>query len=285
MDAPIDQISGDAAWASGRQRARGEVRVAFERAGGRTEAARVYETGGLRARFPRSGVECEAVIVNTGGGMAGGDRARVTLSLGPGATAIVTTQSAEKIYRADHAEVETQTHITIASGAVLTWAPQETLLFEGSQLRRRLEADVAHDGSLLIVEALVFGRLAHGETRIDAALRDDWRLRRAGKLVFAEALRIENAGATLDREAVGAGARAVATLVFIDPGAASRLDDARAALDAAAAPGDEPLETGASAIDGVLIARAISRSPQRLRAALVGAMRALRGREPPRVWL
>ncbi len=66
-----------------RQRALGEVRAVFARAGERSEAARVFETGGLRLRFPRAGAECEAVIVNTGGGMAGGDRASVDLTVGP----------------------------------------------------------------------------------------------------------------------------------------------------------------------------------------------------------
>ena len=91
---------------------------------------------------------------------------------------------------------------------------------------------MARDGALTILEAAVFGRLAHGETRIDAAFHDDWRLRREGRLVFAEAVRLDAAGATLDRPAVGAGARALATLVHIAPEAPSRLEPLRAAAEA-----------------------------------------------------
>ena len=82
-------------------RVRAELRVGFARAGARTEAARAYETGGWRLRFPRSVGGCEAVVVNTGGGMAGGDQVAITISVEPGAAALVTSQSQEKIYRAD----------------------------------------------------------------------------------------------------------------------------------------------------------------------------------------
>jgi urease accessory protein len=284
MDSILDLFAQDIPAAAGRQRARGDVRAAFARAGGRTEASRVFETGGLRMRFPNAGAECEAVIVNTGGGMAGGDKARIHLALEPGACVLATTQSAEKIYRADGANIEVEIRLEVAPGARLVWAPQETLLFEGARYVRKLEADVAAEGSLLIVEATVFGRLAHGENRVEASFRDDWRIRLGGKLLFAEAVRIEDAGAKLDRIAMGRGARALATLLFVDAEAPSRLDEVRAALDAEAEAGGEWLEAGASLVDGALVARALSPAPHRLRAALMAAMRALRGREAPRVW-
>jgi urease accessory protein len=284
MDFAIDRLAEDSAAGEGRQRARSEIRASFARVGARTEAARVFETGGLRLRFPRAGAECEAVLVNTGGGMAGGDRARIGFALAPGARVIATTQAAEKIYRADGVGVEVAVRLAIEPGASLVWAPQETLLFDRARLSRRLDVDVAADASLLIVEASVFGRLAHGENRIDAAFQDDWRIRREGRLIFAEAVRLANAGAALDRAAVGRGARAIATLLYVDPGAPARLEELRAALDAVVAAPGEPLEAGAGVVDGALVARALSPSPVRLRAALVMAMRALRGREAPRVW-
>ncbi len=172
--------------------------------------------------------------------------------------------------------------LDLAAGARLTFAPQETLLFDGARLERRLEADIDETATLTIFEAVAFGRLAHGETRIDATLADRWRLRRGGKLVFAEALRIEHAGATLDRPAVGAGARAMATLVRIGPGAAESLEPLRESLAALEARG--AFEAGASFFDGVLVARLLSPSPQRLREGLVAAWEALERRPPPRVW-
>ena len=99
-----------------RQRARGEARARFERAGARSEAARVFETGGLRLRFPRAETECEAVLVNTGGGMAGGDRAAIEMTVGPGARALVTTQAAEKIYRCEDESVRVETRLAVETG-------------------------------------------------------------------------------------------------------------------------------------------------------------------------
>lgn len=273
------------AGAAFRQRARGEVRAVFAQAGQRSEAARVFETGGLRLRFPRAGAECEAVIVNTGGGMAGGDQARIDLTVGSGARAVVTTQSAEKIYRCDDDPVRVETRLRVESGGALAWTPQETLLFENAALERSLEAEVAPDASLLLIEAVVFGRLAHGETQIAARFRDRWRVRRGGRLVFAEETRLENAGAALDRPAVGRGARAIAAILCVAPNAEAQLPALRAALDEAGAQEGEQLDAGASAFDGLLVARLACASPSRLRAALIGAMFALRGRQAPRVWL
>ena len=265
-------------------RVRAELRLALARAGARTEAAEVFETGGWRLRFPRSRGPCEAVVVNTGGGMAGGDRVEIAVSARAGASGLVTSQSQEKIYRADGSDCALSVRLDVAEGARLTWAPQETLLFDGARLDRRLEADVHETATLTLFEAVVFGRLAHGEISIDAAFADRWRLRRGGRLVFAENLRIEDAGRTLDRIAVGAGARAVATLVRFAPDAAASLEPLRAAFDAAEQGAGARFEAGASVVDGALVARLASPSPQRLREGLVAAFRTLEGRDAPRVW-
>ena len=116
----------DMAARSARQRARGEIRVAFARAGERSEAARAFETGGLRLRFPHAGAECEAVIVNTGGGMAGGDLARMTLDVGPGARALATTQSAEKVYKADGETSRMEISLSVAAGGSLVWESSDS---------------------------------------------------------------------------------------------------------------------------------------------------------------
>ena len=132
--------------------------------------------------------------------------------------------------------------------------------------------------TLTIFEAVAFGRLAHGETRVDAALADRWRLRRGGKLVFAEALRIENAGATLDRVAVGAGARALATLVRIGPDAAAKLDPLRERLAALEA-GRAASRPGRASSTACWSRGCASPSPQRLRARACRRLAALwRGR-------
>lgn len=262
-----------------RQRARAEARGSFARLGARTEPERLFETGGLRWRFPRSLNPCEAAIVNTGGGVAGGDSYAVSLSLGEGAKVEATTPSAERIYRTDGPAAAIMTRLALAPDARLFWLPQETLMFDGARLERRLEVEAAREAQFIIAETLVFGRLAMGESRIDANVRDSWRVRRGGRLVFADETRIEHAGAVLGRKATGAGARALSTIIASAPDIEARLSDLRAAIDAARS----TVEGGASAFDGLIVVRLLAASPNRLRAALIASIVALGGRKP-RLW-
>jgi urease accessory protein len=217
--------------------------------------------------------------------MAGGDRAKTTIDLQAGADVLFTTQSAEKIYRSDGETAQADLRVAVGSGARLEWLPQETILFGGAKLSRRLEIDLAAGASLLLVEAVTFGRIAMGEDKPDAALRDRWRIRREGRLAFAEELRLEHAGAALDRPAVGQGGRAIASLLIVAPDAQARLDVLRAAIEAAIQANGDALEGGATALDsGFVLARLISPSPARLRVAVGDVMMALRGRAAPRVW-
>jgi urease accessory protein len=262
-----------------RQRADAGARASFARVDERTEPQRIFETGGLRWRFPRSLNPCEAAIVNTGGGVAGGDSYRLCLELSEDAEVEATTPSAEKVYRSDGAPALIATRLVLAPRARLFWLPQETLMFEGAVLERRLEVNMADEAALVISESLVFGRLAMGESCIDARLKDSWRFRRNGKLVFADETRLTHVGAALDRAACGAGARALATIVAAAPNIEARLPDLRAAHEAAG----DGVEAGASAFDGLIVARLLSASPSRLRAALIASIVALGGRKP-RLW-
>jgi urease accessory protein len=262
-----------------RQRARAEARAVFVRVGQRTEAERLFETGGLRWRFPRSSRPCEAAIVNTGGGVAGGDSYRISLDLGEGAEVEATTPSAERIYRSDGPAAAVATRLSLAPRARLCWLPQETLLFEGARLERRLEVEMSAEASLVIAETLVFGRLAMGEGQIEASLKDSWRVWRDRRLVFAEETRLKHAGAALERRALGAGARSLAIVVAAAPDIEAGLPNLRATLEAEGG----GVEAGASAFDGVIVARLVSPSPPRLRAALIAAIVAL-GVRKPRLW-
>lgn len=261
-------------------RARGELRASFARAGDRTEVASAFETGGYRLRLPRTHhAHCDAVMVNTGGGMAGGDQARFSFSAAARSAVTVTTTAAEKIYRAEEAATEIEVGLDAGAGAILEWLPQETILFDGARLYRRLAADVAPDGCLLMSEMVVFGRLAMGEVMRRGGLRDRWRVRRGGALIFAEDLRIEGEVASLlDRPALGAGARAIATVLLVAPDAENQLGLVRNAVAATSC------LAGASAWNDVLVVRAASASPELLRAAIVAVLTAVRGHPLPRLW-
>ncbi len=263
----------------GHARACGQLRAEFHAIGGRSEAARVYETGGLRLRFPHTPRGCEAVMVNTGGGVAGGDRARLDFSIGASAEVTLTTQSAEKIYRAQSNEAEINISLRAEARAHVEWLPQETILFDGAKLSRRLDIDLDASASLLLVEAVVFGRMAMDELQIEGSFRDRWRVRRDRQLIFAEDVKIDgDMTGLLDRPASGRGARATATLLHVAPDAEEMVNPIRTALAHA------PCEWGASAWNGMTVARLLSPSPEILRGVIVLMLRALRGREAPRVW-
>lgn len=264
-------------------RAAGGVRLRFGRVGAQTHRLDVAESGGYRARFPTTfDATSEAVLINTGGGMAGGDAMRVAVTLESGADAIVTSQAAEKIYRSQGSDTRIETTLSVAAGASLAWLPQESILFSGARLARSLTIDLAADARLVASESVFFGRSAMGETMLRGALRDRWRIRREGRLVFAEDLRLEGAIAeTLARQAVGAGACAAATIVVAGPDLPDRLEQVRACRDEASSCA---VEIGAGIVADLLVIRLLSPDAQALRRVLVTLLGHLTGRALPRTW-
>jgi urease accessory protein len=261
-------------------RTEGSLRLVARAAGGHTRAIEVGESGPLRVRFPRlgAGKRLEAITLNTAGGIAGGDRLAVSVEAAAGAEIVVTSQAAEKVYRAAGAPSRVALTLKAGSRACVDWLPQETILFDQARLARRLDVDLVADARLTVCEAIVFGRAAMGERMQAGSVRDHWRIRRGGKLVFADALRIEgDVEKILARPAVANGAAAIATIVRVASDAAAGLDALRAALD----PG---IEAGASAFDGILVARLIARDGFTLRRAIIAALCAI-GSPPPRAYL
>jgi urease accessory protein len=259
----------------------GTLKASFRRQGAHTALDRVYEAGSLRLRQPR-GTDCEATLVNTGGGIVGGDRLTVALSVGAGASMTVSSVAAEKIYYSAGATAYLETRLNLAAEARLDWLPQETILFDGARVDRRFTIDLAPSAHLLAAETLIFGRLARGETSIHGWFRDGWRIRRDGRLLFADESRLDGAiGTILDRPAVAGGARAVALILVVAPDAERWLAPARAALEPFRSLG---VEGGASVRDGLLVGRLLSRSPEDLRAALIAVLSVLRSQTLPRSW-
>lgn len=259
-------------------RARGEIRARFERAGAATRIARLYETGGLRLRFPKADAQCEAVLINTAGGIVGGDSATLRFAAGPGVDVLVTTQSAEKIYRSDGARALLHTHLTLEAGACMDYLPQEAILFDRADFARKTEVDMAADATLTLCESIVFGRLAMGENCAEGLFRESWRIRRAGRLVFADETQLLAPTVVLDRPALGAGARALALLVRAAPESEACRDRLRTEFE------NSDCAVGVSAFNGLCVLRAAAVAPALLRTTLARALEILRGRDAPRVW-
>ncbi len=258
----------------------GRVQARFALGHRGSRIADLFESGGFRVKFPHKTDEtCEAILVNTGGGMTGGDALDVHISVDAGASALMASQSAEKIYRSSGSTAQICTNIELSEKSRFCWVPQETILFSGARVARELCVELPDSATFLAAESVVFGRSASGESLGDGYFSDRWRIRRGGRLVFAENTRLEGElSALLARTAIANGARATATMVLICPEAEERLEPAREAL------ADDAATCALSAWNGMLVARLLSRDAQSLRAALGRLISHLRGAPMPRVW-
>lgn len=222
------------------------------------------------------------VILNTAGGLTGGDALSTDLSVHEHARATVTTVACERIYRSIAGDACIEQQLKVGHGARLDWIPQETILFDGGRLSRRSDVQLEQDAEITIVEAILFGRAAMGETVKRASLRDFLIIRRQGRVLFADAIRMvdpfdQMAGcpATLD------GNLAAGTLVHIGQSLGSKRDALRAAFS-----GANQVMAGATILGDVLVARIVAPSGSALRSVLVPAMECIRdGRRLPTNWL
>jgi urease accessory protein len=243
--------------------------------------AHVYEAGSLRVRFPNvaAGGALEAVIVNTAGGMTGGDRFELGVAVGEGARLTVTTAAAEKIYRSLGPDTAVSVKLEVGAGGMLAWLPQETILFDQMRLRRTIEVDLARNAQLIVAEAIVFGRSAMGETVARGHLFDRWRIRVDGALVFAEALRLDGAIVeNLAQRATAAGGAAIASVLKIPAGDAN-LAAIRASESSFAG------EVGVSTFNGLALARLVAADGAALRRDLIGVLTGFGAAPLPRLWL
>ncbi len=261
-------------------RAIGRIAFAVQAKAGVTRRTRVREEGSLRVRFPGpASAELEAVIVNTAGGVAGGDRFALDVTVEPGARLVVTTAAAEKVYRTLEPDATIDVKLAVGATSSLAWLPRETILFNRARLRRTINIDLAEDARLLLAEAIVFGRSGMGEAVDDAGVFDRWHLHRGGRLIHAEAMRLDGAvAAKLAQPAVANGGVAVATVLIVP-------------ADEAVAAGIRALddhflgEVGVSAWNGFAVVRLCAADGAALRHDLVAVLSAVHDRSLPRLWL
>lgn len=266
-------------------RARGAVDLHVAPRAGATVLKDLRQSGSLKVLFPRnSGDELTAVLLNTAGGITGGDRFDVSAVCGADGHLVVTTQAAERAYRAQPTETgQLRTKLSVQTGGRLDWLPQETILYDYSDLNRRLQIDLARDACALIVEPLVFGRIAMGEVLSQARFCDAIDVRRDGKVLFADRTRLDGpVHQLLQKQATGAGCGAMAGVIYTAPDAERFLDPARALLSQTDAPG-----AGAVSLvrDGLLFARLLAPDSFLLRKSLLPLIRMLSPQPLPRTWM
>ena len=191
-----------------------------------------------------------------------------TIDVGPQTSTVVTTQACEKLYRSSGGVADVRVNLKIGDQASLAWLPQKTILFDQSALHRSIDIDCAPSAKLLLVEPMVFGRQAMGESVHEALLRDRWRIRRNGRLLHAEDASFTGSiSEKLQRTAVMGGNIAMATLLAVHEDVADWVEPLREGLGA---------ESGVSAITSSagnrLVMRMTAPSSFELRKILVPAI-------------
>ncbi len=259
------------------QRARGEGRVTTQFVDGRTRLQALYQDGCAKIRLPNTHDESlQAVLINTAGGLTGGDRIDWQAEAAPGTRMVLTTQACERVYRSTGADARVATRLTVGEGARLDWLPQETILFEHSRHDRSLDVDLAAGAQFCAVEAILLGREAMGEAARSALLRDNWRIRRDGRLIHAEATRLSADPLERDSLSLLDGALGFATVLYVGDDAGRRLEPVRALLTG---------RSGASVIGERLIVRAMAESGLALRRIIAPIIATLSGAGTlPRLW-
>ncbi|WP_394179521.1 urease accessory protein UreD [Yoonia maritima] len=258
-------------------RAKGVLHLAAKRRGPDTVISDLRQEGSLKALFPRvRGDALDAVFLNTAGGLTGGDHMRFDVSAEHDAHIVLSSQAAERAYRAHPGQIaRSEVTLDVASGGRIDWLPQETILYENAALDRRMNVQLASDATALIVEPIIFGRVAMGEVVRTVHFADQWRVWRNGRLVFADAVRlIGDAQAQMARVAIAGGAGAMATVLL-----------AGAQVEALARSLTLPETSGASLIaDDLLLVRLLAEDGFALRRQLIPVVEALSTAPIPRVW-
>ncbi len=266
-----------------RVRVRGGVDIALSERDGRTYLGRSRERDGYKVRVPSRHGALEVAIINTGGGIAGGDEIGVVVNAAARTAAVITAPAAERVYgAATENAAKYSISISLADGASLAWLPQETILFDGARFERTINIHMAENARLVLAEAAVFGRTAHGEQYDTGSLRDRWNIRRDGKLVYAEALRLSGDISALSvRMPTLQNMRASATVLLVGrdcDAAMTRLNRVFGEIRS------HDFLAAASTWNGILMVRILARSGGALRNGLEVLLPNICGMQLPRVW-
>jgi urease accessory protein len=259
----------------------GSLRLTLKRRGEITVVERLFQSGCLKARFAATDLRRagDTVLINTAGGMTGGDALDIEISWRPGTRGTITSQAAEKIYRSLAGAARVTTTLDVASGACAEWLPQETILFDRAALDRDIAVRLARDASFLGLEAVVLGRSAMGESVVEGQWRDAWRIWRDGRLIYADAIELNgHIAESLKKPAIARGAIAFATLLWVG-------DETQAKRDAIRAGFGESEGCAASSWNGLLAVRFAAADGASLRRRILGALAILRpGQAAPPLW-
>lgn len=145
----------------------GVLDLRFARANGGTALVRDYAT----VPFHLSGTldhdphpDGTTVFVQSPtGGVAQGDRHDVDITVGPGAVAHVSTQSATKVQSMNCNYAAADTTLSVERDGHLDYVPEPTILHADARYAEDLRLELAADATAVLTDVVVPGRLARGE--------------------------------------------------------------------------------------------------------------------------
>lgn len=263
------------------QRMVGRGFASVQETSGRIRLKDLHQSGSAKVFLPAVHAPTpEIVYLNTAGGVTGGDHISYGVDVGDNARATATTQTAERAYESSGGTGRVDVNLKVGSGARLDWLPQETILFQGSNMTRRTQVELAADAAFLMVETIVLGRAAMGET-LTQAVFSDWReVRRAGKVKWVEPFAFDDRVLAARESVVTlAQARAFATVAFFDNAAQDAVGPLRAAIENCS-----DVVAAVSGWNGKVIIRLRAQDGWPLHRAVARVLNVLRADPLPRVW-
>ncbi|PQM61626.1 MAG: urease accessory protein [Rhodobacteraceae bacterium] len=261
------------------QRARGRLELGFTSKKNLNCLSHLHQSGCLKALIPKNYSSVpDVVLINTSGGITGGDELGINVGLSPRAQVRLTTQTAERVYKSNHGFGKIELKFDLKEESALDWLPQETILFDKSAIKREITVRMLETSSLFMIESIILGRDAMGERLTNNLFVDQWRILREKRITYAESLKLSNANELSGFATLGQN-KALATLLYVAPNAEQKLERMRTLLK------QHNLMSAASAWDGKLVARLVTDCPQRLRETLISIIFKFRQKQVPRVWL
>jgi urease accessory protein len=103
------------------------------------------------------------LLVNPSGGLVGGDHLSIELSVGPKAHALISSPSANRVYRSLSQDAVQEVTITVGPSGILEWVPEHTIPFAGSRFRQSIDVALSDNATVILWDAIASGRIAHGE--------------------------------------------------------------------------------------------------------------------------
>ena len=111
----------------------------------------------LKSLYPEGPAICHNVLVHPPGGLVGGDELDITVQVGAGAHALVTTPGAARFYKSNGQPARQRTRLRLATGARLEWLPLEAIAYNACDAHNHLEFELAEGAQMLAWDITALG--------------------------------------------------------------------------------------------------------------------------------